>query len=64
MWKAIYIASDRAQADKLYTALTDEGILARVRESSCGGEAAFEVQVPEAGRSDAQTVLCSVGGGL
>jgi hypothetical protein len=64
MWKAIHIAASREQADKLCGALTGEGFLARVKSVTCGEDAAFEIQVPEAESEDAQAVICDMGIGL
>ena len=64
MWKAIHIAASREQADKLCGALTGEGCLARVKSVTCGEDAAFEIQVPEAESEDAQAVICDMGIGL
>jgi len=61
MWKAIHIAAHREQADKLCATLTSEGFLARVKSVSCGEDAAFEIQVPEAESEDAQAVICDLG---
>lgn len=64
MWKAIHIAASREQADKLCGALIGEGFLARVKSVTCGEDAAFEIQVPEAESEDAQAVICDMGIGL
>ena len=64
MWKAIHIAASREQADKLCGVLTGEGFLARVKSVTCGEDAAFEIQVPEAESEDAQAVICDMGIGL
>ena len=61
MWKAIYIAADREQADKLCKTLTKEGFLARVQSVACGEDTAFEIQVPDAESEDAQAVMCNMG---
>ena len=64
MWKAIYIAADQAQADKICEILEKEGFLARARSVACGEDAAIEIQVPEAESEDAQAVVCNMGGEL
>ena len=64
MWKAIHIAASREQADKLCERLTEEGFLTRVKAVSCGEDAAFEIQVPEAESEDAQAVICDMCIGL
>ncbi|MBR5163025.1 MAG: hypothetical protein IKW79_03265 [Schwartzia sp.] len=61
MWKAIHIAANREQADKMCERLTEEGFLTRVKSVSCGDDAAFEIQVPEAESEDAQAVVCDMG---
>ena len=63
MWKAIHIAASREQADKLCERLTEEGFLIRVKAVSCGEDAAFEIQVPEAESEDAQAVVSGIESG-
>ncbi len=58
MWKAIYIAANQAQADKICGMLEHEGFLARAQAVVCGDDASFEIQVPEAESEDAQAVVC------
>ena len=64
MWKAIYIAADQAQADKMCEVLEIEGFLVRVQSVVCGEDKAFEIQVPEAESEDAQAIVCDMGGEL
>ena len=64
MWKAIYIAADQAQADKMCKLLEKEGFLARAQSVVCGEDNAFEIQVPEAESEDAQAIVCDMGGEL
>ena len=61
MWKAIYVATKRAQADRLCEILTGEGFLVRVKPIAYGEDSAFEIQVPEAESEDAQTVVSGMG---
>ena len=64
MWKAIYVAADQAQADKMSEMLGNEGFLARVQSVVYGEDKAFEIQVPEAESEDAQAIVCDMGGEL
>ncbi len=64
MWKAIYVAADHTQADRLCDKLVSEGFLARVKPVAYSDDAAYEIQVPEAESEDAQAVICSMGGEL
>lgn len=61
MWKAVYVAANREQADRLRARLAAEGFLARVKPAVCGEDSAFEIQVPEAEAEDAQTVVSGMG---
>ena len=61
MWRAIHIAVNREQADKLCERLTEEGFLTRVKAVAFGEDPAFEIQVPEAESEDAQAVVCDMG---
>lgn len=63
MWTSIYVANNKAQADKMQMALETEGFMTNVR--SVGHEALhsaiFEVQVLESEAEEAQSVICRVG---
>ncbi len=61
MWKAVYIAADQAQADKICDILKNEGFLARAQAVACGEDAGIEIQVPEAESEDAQAIVCDMG---
>ena len=63
MWKSIYVANNKEQADSMQSALEAEGIMTHVRPA--GTETAldgiFEVQVLESEVEEAQGIVCRGG---
>ena len=66
MWKVIYIAANRAQADMLKNLLTSEGIMADTRPAGVSmlGDGIYELLVLESEAEEAKEVLCEMGGNL
>jgi hypothetical protein len=61
MWTAIYIASNRAQAEMLKNLLCDEGILANMRPVgviSTLGDGMYEILVLESEADEAHAIIC------
>lgn len=61
MWTVIYIATNRAQAEKLKTLLCEEGILANMRPAGVGaanGDGLYEILVLESEADEAHAILC------
>jgi hypothetical protein len=60
MWTAIYIASNRAQAEKLKNLLCGEGILANMRPAGVGaqGDGMYEILVLESEADEAHAIIC------
>ena len=61
MWTAIYIATNRAQAETLKNLLCNEGILANTRPAgvvSMLGDGMYEVLVLESEAAEAHEILC------
>lgn len=61
MWTAIYIASNRAQAQMLKDLLCDEGILANMRPAgvvSALGDGMYEILVLESEADEAHAIIC------
>lgn len=61
MWTAIYIASNRAQAEMLKNLLCDEGILANMRPAgvaSALGDGMYEILVLESEADEAHAIIC------
>lgn len=61
MWTVIYIAMNRAQAEKLKNLLCEEGILANTRPaglSSAQGDGLYEILVLESEADEAHAILC------
>jgi hypothetical protein len=66
MWKVIYIAVNRAQADMLKNLLTSEGIMADTRPAGLSmlGDGIYELLVLESEAEEAKEILCEMGGNL
>ncbi|MBP2661596.1 MAG: hypothetical protein H6Q69_4628 [Firmicutes bacterium] len=61
MWTVIYIAKNKAQADKLKNLLCTEGILANTRQAgvaSVVGDGLYEILVLESEADEAHAILC------
>ena len=66
MWKVIYIAVNRTQADMLKNLLTSEGIMADTRPAGVSmlGDGIYELLVLESEAEEAKEILCEMGGSL
>lgn len=61
MWTVIYIATNRAQAEKLKDLLCAEGILANTRATgvaALNGDGAYEILVLESEANEANEIIC------
>lgn len=60
MWTVVYIATGRAQADKIRSILFEEGVLADARPAgmSLVGDGLYEILVLESEAEDANLALC------
>jgi hypothetical protein len=61
MWTAIYIASNRVQAETLKNLLCNEGILANMRPAGVAGtqgDGMFEILVLESEATEAHAIIC------
>lgn len=61
MWTVIYIATNRAQGEKIKNVLCEEGILANLRPSSVSaatGDGIFEILVLESEADEAHAIIC------
>ena len=59
MWTVIYIATGRAQADKIRAVLLKEGVLADLKPAgmTMSGDGLFEILVLESEAEDANLIL-------
>jgi hypothetical protein len=50
MWTVVHIAQNKIEADKIENALTEQGVLVKVRQlgKSKNGQALYEILVPQA----------------
>jgi hypothetical protein len=62
MWTVVHIAQNKIEADKIENALTEQGVLVKVRQlgKSRNGQALYEILVPQAEVEDACLVLTSI----
>ncbi|UWG98969.1 glutamate decarboxylase [Dehalobacter sp. DCM] len=62
MWTVIYIAPNKAVAEKYQNALSAEGILVQLRTigSQDSADASIEILVPESEAEEANDVLTSI----
>lgn len=61
MWTVIYIATNRAHAEKIKDLLCEEGILANTRATGVAnatGDGAYEILVLESEANEANEVIC------
>lgn len=61
MWTVVYIASNRAQAEKFKNVLCNEGVLADIRPAglvSALGDGLYEIMVLESEADEAHAILC------
>lgn len=61
MWTVIYIAANRAQAEKMKDILSAEGILANTRATGAAltaGDGAYEILVLESEANEANEIIC------
>lgn len=61
MWTVIYIASNRAQAERLKDLLCQEGILANIRPAgavAAANDGLHEILVLESEADEAHAILC------
>ena len=61
MWTVIYIAANRAQAEKMKDILIEEGILANTRATGAAlaaGDGAYEILVLESEANEANEIIC------
>lgn len=63
MWKSIYVANNKAQADSMQSALEAEGIMTHIRPAGTENalDGIFEVQVLESEVEEAQGIVCRGG---
>ena len=61
MWTVVYIAVNRAHAEKLKEMLCSEGILADIRAAGIAnaGDGIYEVLVLESEADEAHEILCA-----
>lgn len=65
MWTVIYIAPNKAVADKYKKVLTDEGMLVQLRQvgsSHLGEHASVEILVPESEAEEAHEIITNAMG--
>lgn len=65
MWTVIYIAPNKALAEKYKKVLTDEGMLVQLRtigSAHLGEHASVEILVPEAEAEEAHEIITSAMG--
>lgn len=62
MWTVVYVAQSKTELDKIQGALTEQGILVKVRQigKSKNGQELYEILVPQAEVEDASMVLTSI----
>lgn len=61
MWTVIYIATNRAHAEKMKDILSSEGILANTRATgaaNANGDGAYEILVLESEANEANEIIC------
>ncbi|WP_425802557.1 glutamate decarboxylase [Desulfitobacterium sp. Sab5] len=65
MWTVIYIATNKAMAEKYKKTLTDEGMLVQLRpigSAHLGEHASVEILVPESEAEEAHEILTTLMG--
>lgn len=65
MWTVIYIAANKAMAEKYKKTLTDEGMLVQLRpigSAHLGEHASVEILVPESEAEEAHEILTTLMG--
>lgn len=62
MWTVVYVAQSTQEAEKILSALRDNGVLVKLRQlgQSKGTKAIYEVMVPQMEVEDATMVLTSM----
>ncbi|EYE88596.1 hypothetical protein Q428_06980 [Fervidicella metallireducens AeB] len=62
MWTVIHVAQNSEEKDKIYNALTEQGLLVKVRQIGKGknGQGIFEILVPQSEVDDACIILTSI----
>ena len=62
MWTVVHVAQNKTEADKIENALTEQGVLVKVRQlgKNKNDQALYEILVPQAEVDDACMVLTSI----
>lgn len=62
MWTVIHVAQNAEEKEKIYNALTEQGLLVKVRQIGKGknGQGIFEILVPQSEVDDACIILTSI----
>ena len=62
MWTVVYLAQNKMEADKIENALSEHGVLVRIRSigKDKNGQGVFEILVPRPEIDDAYIILTSV----
>lgn len=62
MWTVVYVAQSKQEADKIEKALSDQGVLVKVRQlGKCKNDRSlYEILVPQMEVDDACIVLTSI----